>query len=387
MTVLLASTARTKLLALALLGALVAVVSAVANVDGAPRTTALAVLAAAVAAGELLELRVDEAVPPLPLSYALFPVVAVRFDAPTYAVAVAAAVVAGAVLAGSSPSDVIDRASTRLAAAAAVLGAYRGVFAALDRREVVAVLLVALVAGSVAALAVDEATRRLRARPSALPGRGTLAWLALGSSGALMSLGYRGVDGEGVLGLWGVALFSLPLLATWYSFERLDMITRVSRQTVDALSLAPEFSGIVPFGHADRVAGIAVEMGRALRLPPLELHALDVAARLHHLGAVTLDAEQSVQFRNADVSATTGTMLRDIATLQVPRSIIEGRAGTASSVLRVANSYDELVSADGVGVDDAIAQLRSGAEHAHDAVVVEALVAVVERHDTFDLRD
>jgi hypothetical protein len=365
-TVLLASTARTKLLALALLGALVAVVPAVANADGAPRTTALAVLAAAVAAGELLELRVDEAVPPLPLSYALFPVVAVRFDAPTYAVTVAAAVVAGAVLAAASPSDAIDRASTRLVAAAAVLGAYRGTFAA---------------------LAVDEAARRLRARPSALPGRGTLAWLALGSSGALMSLGYRGVDGEGVLGLWGVALFSLPLLATWYSFERLDMITRVSRQTVDALSLAPEFSGIVPFGHADRVAGIAVEMGRALRLPPLEVHALDVAARLHHLGAVTLDAEQSVQFRNADVSATTGTMLRDIATLRVPRSIIEGRAGTASSVLRVANTYDELVSADGVGVDDAIARLRSGAEHAHDAVVVEALVAVVERHDTFDLRD
>ena len=95
--------------------------------------------------------------------------------------------------------------------------------------------------------------------------RGRLAWLAIASSGMLMAIGYRGVDGDGRVGIWGPLLFSTPLLAAWYAFERLDSATRSYRQTIEALAMAPELGGMVPPGHAERVADAGVGDGRAAR--------------------------------------------------------------------------------------------------------------------------
>ena len=82
-----------------------------------------------------------------------------------------------------------------------------------------------------------------------------------------MAIGYRGVDGMGEVGIWGPLLFSTPLLAAWYAFERLDSATRAYRQTIEALAMAPEFGGIVPPGHSQRVAVLVVgDGGRARRV-------------------------------------------------------------------------------------------------------------------------
>jgi hypothetical protein len=339
----------------------------------------LLVLAAAVVLGEVLLLRIGEPCP-LPLSYAVYPVIAVRFEAVPFGVAVGVASLVGIALAHVPVLELARRVLARSLVAAAVFATYRGVLAVFDHRERVGVVLGALVAAAVAAVVVDEVARRALHRSSAFAGRGRLAWLALGSSGALMALGYRGVAGRGGLGLWGVLLFASPLLAAWYSFARLDAITRVARQTIDALSLAPEFGGVVPPGHAERIATLAVEVGRALRFSPSDLAALDTAARLQQLGAVTLDGDDMVEFRSADVSTMTGVMLRDIATLAEPRAVIEGRAGVASAVLRVANEYDDLTTTHDLRGIDAIEVLRSGPVHAYDPVVVDALALVVKRH-------
>ena len=80
---------------------------------------------------------------------------------------------------------------------------------------------------------------------------GRSADLALVTGGMLMSVGYRGIGGLEGMGLWGPLLFSIPLLAAWYSFERLASIRRTYEQTISALSVVPELAGLVRAGHAD----------------------------------------------------------------------------------------------------------------------------------------
>jgi hypothetical protein len=41
----------------------------------------------------------------------------------------------------------------------------------------------------------------------------------------LMAIGYRGVDGDGRIGIWGPLLFATPLLVGWYAFDRRDAAT------------------------------------------------------------------------------------------------------------------------------------------------------------------
>ena len=76
-----------------------------------------------------------------------------------------------------------------------------------------------------------------------------------------MAIGYHGVDDEGEFGIWGPILFFTPLLAAWYAFERLDSATLAYRQTIEALAMAPELGGLVPAGHSERVASLAVVDG------------------------------------------------------------------------------------------------------------------------------
>jgi hypothetical protein len=320
-------------------------------------TVSLVLLGTAIALGEVLVLRIGLPCP-LPLAYAWYPVVAARCSAPAFAVTVAAGTVVGIIASRSVSGDAARKLLGRVTVAAAVIVGYRLTFAAYDHREATSAVLAALAVAAFAAVAADELVRVVTRRPSAFAGRGLLAWLTVGSSGALMALGYRGIDGRGIVGLWGVLLFATPLLAAWYAFERLDKITRISSQTVEALSLVPEFAGIASVGHGERVATVAVHMGEWLGLGAHELTALDTAARLHHLGEVTLDG--------------------DLDELRAPRSIIDGEAGTASAVLRVADAYDELVAGREVRGPAAIDALRSAPEDAYDPVVVDALVAVVE---------
>ena len=51
---------------------------------------------------------------------------------------------------------------------------------------------------------------------------GRMADLALVTSATLMAISAMGVDGSGGMGLWGPAVFTIPLLAAWYSYEHLD---------------------------------------------------------------------------------------------------------------------------------------------------------------------
>ena len=352
--------------------------------DPSGRAYALTLLAAGLVLGELFALRLEDR-DALPLSYAVLVVLASSFPLRDYAIAVASAEVVSLLL------RVTDRQRARyvvlfvirIAVAVATYAAYQGVWHLVGRREQVAPVLAALAAAAAAQLLVDiTASKLLRLGESFSP-RSRLAWLAVASSGMLMAIGYRGVDGSGRVGLFGPLLFSTPLLAAWYAFERLDAATRSYRQTIEALAMAPELGGMVPPGHAARVATLASAMGEQLGLGAADVRDLEMAALLHHLGQVTLD--EPADGRGVDpseVTAVTGAMLREIRPLVGAGEIVGGdvndpKRRLAAQALRLASEYDDLTARDNVPGNLAVESLRSAPAYVYDERVVVALERVL----------
>jgi hypothetical protein len=208
--------------------------------------------------------------------------------------------------------------------------------------------------------------------------RARLAWLAIASSGMLMAIGYRGVDGQGRVGIWGPLLFATPLLAAWYAFERLDSATRSYRQTIEALAMAPELGGMVAPGHAERVDALASAMGEQLGFAAPELNDLEMASLLHHLGQVMLDEPTESQ----DVATVTGAMLREIRPLAGAGDIVAGdpedpRRKLAAQILRLASQYDDLTVRDHVPGELALETLRSEPGYVYEPRVVTSLERVL----------
>ena len=353
-------------------------------VDTEGRADAVTFLAVGLVLGELLALRLEDR-GALPLSYAVLIVLASSFPLPQYAVAVLGAEFVSIVLRVTDRNRAwrITVFGVRLSVAAATFAAYRGVWHLVGKREEVAAVLVALAAAAAAQLVVDVIASKLFRLGASFSARGRTAWLAIASSGMLMAIGYRGVGGDGRLGLWSPLLFSTPLLATWYAFERLDSATRSYRQTIEALAMAPELGGMVPPGHAERVATLASAMGEELGLPMNDVRNLEMAALLHHLGQVTLDDpvdEHGVD--PAEVTAVTGAMLREIRPLVAAGEIIDGEVDDpkrklAVQALRLASEYDDLTVRDHVPGDLAVESLRSAPSYVYDERVVVALESVL----------
>jgi hypothetical protein len=352
--------------------------------DPEGRADALTILAAGLVLGELLALRLEDR-GALPLSYAVLVVLASSFTVREYALAVLGAEVVSILL------RITDRSRgwrltifvVRMTVAAATYAAYEGAWHLVGRREEVAAVLVALAAAAGAQLVVDVTASKVFKLGASFSTRGRLAWLAIASSGMLMAIGYRGVAGDGSLGLWGPLLFSTPLLAAWYAFERLDSATRSYRQTIEALAMAPELGGMVPPGHAERVAALASAIGEQLGLAAPEVRDLEMAALLHHLGQVTLD--DPVDAHGVDpgeVMTVTGAMLREIRPLVAAGEIVAGdvddpKRRMAVQALRLASEYDDLTVRDYVPGDLAVESLRSAPSYVYDERVVIALERVL----------
>jgi len=357
--------------------------------DPTGTTSALLLLTTCLVLGMLLVLRLENGTT-LPLSYAVFPVIASSFSLPRYAASVAGAELIFAVLRFTdNPARWrVQNILERLAVAGATVAVYGAVRSLTDYRETVPALLVCLGAAAVAQIPTDLAARWvLRLRPS-FSGRTRLAWLAIASSGVLMAIGYRGVGGAGHFGIWGPLLLSTPLLAAWYAFERLDAATRAYHQTIESLAMAPEFGGIVPEGHSTRVAALSVAMAAELGVSASDTRDLEMAALLHHLGQVTLDEPEDPTERipAAEVAAVTGAMLREIKPLAGAGDIVAGEASAprrrvAVQILRVASEYDDLTTRDGGESDGAIETLRSAPGYMYDARVLSALEHVINVRD------
>ncbi len=357
-----------------------------------PTVIRAAVLLAAIVLGELLVLRLEDGTG-IPTAYAPILVVVAGMSTREALVIGSAAVVLAAVIR-------IDRrgvrawiatAIQRALVGAAAFGAYRATFAGFGRTESIAAVLVALAAAATSMVVVDEIGRRAQGLGSGLSPRGTRAWSALIATGMLMALGYRGVDGRGGAALWSVGLFSIPLFAAWYSFERLAAVTRTHRQTLAALSMATEMAGFVPEGHGRRVADLCERLAHEVGIDSPEVEHVVAAAHLHHLGVVTMDDPPVARDPEGVplIADVTAAMLADIPALTEASRIVAGQGRyardlrgsgderLASQVLKVASDFDDLAEGDPSRARLALEALYASPGYVYDRRVLEALEAIV----------
>jgi hypothetical protein len=252
--------------------------------------------------------------------------------------------------------------------------------------------LVALATASVTPIVIAELARIVRERRVVISVRGRSADLALVTSAMLMAISDRGIDGRPGMGLWGPLIFTIPLLAAWYSYEQLNVIRRTYDQTIRALGSAPELGGIVRKGHAERVAAMAVATGSELGFSRHELEELETAALLHHLGQVCLDEPADGRAPEpASVAHAGAEILRNTPLLAPAGDIIAMEAmpyhatnrpqpsATAGQVLKVSSAFDELSGGDARSAPAALEALYSAPEYVYDERVLGALEVALDR--------
>ena len=353
----------------------------------------LAAIGGAIAAGELIELK-----PPLraalPISFA-FMVVLARQGTVREAALVLVVAELATFLVRSEPTSVEGRLglfAERLVEGLGAVLVYHGMADAVGSPATRGKLLFALAVAALAPIVIAEIARMLRERSLAIPAYGRMADVALVTSATLMAISATGVEGHGGMGLWGPAVFTIPLLAAWYSYEHLEVIRRTYDQTIRALGAAPELGGMVRDGHVERVADLTVAMGSTLGFSRHELTQLETAALLHHLGQVCLDEPddgrppEPVSVAQAGATILRGTQLLApagdiIASEWMPyRQSVSSRPSVMSGqILKVASAFDELSDGHPERAGLALEALCSAPEYLYDSRVLAALEMVLDR--------
>lgn len=253
--------------------------------------------------------------------------------------------------------------------------------------------LTALGGGALAVLGAHLAFRRLRREGSFRAAGGFAAWFAISASGVLMALAVEGAERTGgAMGLWGLIVFSVPVLATRWAFGRLQAIRSTYDQTIRMLSSIPEMGGRVRPGHARRVAALATAIGRELNLSRPTMDDLERAALLHSLGHVTLDDPEvrDRPVRADEVARATADVLLHDAGLEQPAELVaamarSGRPGAdptsevylAAHALRAAAAFEDVAGGDPARARTALDQMASAGPDVHDARVVDLLERMV----------
>jgi hypothetical protein len=208
----------------------------------------------------------------------------------------------------------------------------------------------------------------------------------------LMAISDRGINGSGGMGLWGPAIFTIPLLAAWYSYEQLNVIRATYDQTIRALGAAPELGGMVREGHAERVATIAVATGHELGFSRVEIESLETAALLHHLGQVCIDEPEDGRSPDPVAVAKAGAEILRVTPLLAPAGDIiaaeqlpyHEQIGAdpsllAAQVLKVTSAFDELSLGRNDCASSALEALYSAPASVYDARVLGALEIALDR--------
>jgi hypothetical protein len=223
----------------------------------------------------------------------------------------------------------------------------------------------------------------------------------------------------GPLGLWVLPIAAAPILVMQRALRRYAAVRATYQQTIRALSRMTDIAGYTDPGHARRVCRLALAMGRDLDLSEPELLDLEYAALLHDIGQLSLAdplpggatvlatpwVAADVAARGAEVVRQTGVLDRVARVLEAqplaynerggqPAEAAEesegGEAGPsapvadeserrAASILRVANDFEDLRTADpGPSAHvKALARIRRGIGDPYDPRAVESLTRLV----------
>jgi len=201
------------------------------------------------------------------------------------------------------------------------------------------------------------------------------------------------------LGPSAVPLFLTPLVLTLFAFRRYVGIRATYLQSIRTLARLTDAAGYTPRGHSERVAALAVAVGRELGLAERELLDLEYAALLHDIGQVALvdpiPGGATVLAAPADqrrIGADTVAIVRETGVLDDVAQILEHQMTPfrqlrelgeeiplPSRIIKVVNAYEDLA---GPGAprgarETAIERMYLGLGYEYDPYVVEALTRVL----------
>ncbi|QFR00226.1 HD domain-containing protein [Streptomyces phaeolivaceus] len=253
----------------------------------------------------------------------------------------------------------------------------------------VALLVVTALCDAVLAAAMAHSRTRwpfgplLRDELRALPGIGA----AVCATGVVMALAV------GVVGLWALPVFSLPLLLAQLSFRRYAAVRTTYRQTIASLARATEIAGYTPAGHARRVAVLSREVGRELGLGESDLTVLEYAALMHDIGQLSLvdpvPGGATAGLPAAEqrrIALLGGAVVRQTGVDAEVAVVVERQADpyreqpVGARIVRAVNAYEEKVREAGPGGPlRALAELRLGTARDYHPEVVESLARVLSR--------
>ena len=171
--------------------------------------------------------------------------------------------------------------------------------------------------------------------------------LALLCASALIVVGFR-VDGAA-----GSVIAGIPLVVTRFSFRRHAAARQTYEQTAVALGTLPEVAGFASLGHAERTAGFADLLAARLGLDPKTSADVRTAARLHHIGEVSMHhPDANAGFATPDeLGAVSTEILKDTGFLADVAPLVEEiltapieTVGLPAAVVRVASTMDDLAS-------------------------------------------
>jgi hypothetical protein len=189
---------------------------------------------------------------------------------------------------------------------------------------------------------------------------------------------------------WLLVFAALPLMITWYSFERYAAARRTYEQTIQALGIVPELAGHVAIGHGERTAAYVRTLAVALDLAPDKREHVIVAARLHHVGHVAVpDCEETrPAIEDSLVAAASARILRLSGFLPEIADLVEALAAPDAddailAILRVASAFDDLVGEAPDRARGALAILDGRAEGRAWSRVVDTLRSLVETDAAF----
>ena len=220
-----------------------------------------------------------------------------------------------------------------------------------------------------------------------------------------VALGVTGVAIAAVIqaaGVWGSALFVLPLLVARQTYQQSVKLRAAYADTISSLVAALEAKDVYTKGHSVRVAEYTVMIAAEMGFAPDRMRRIEQAALLHDLGKVGVsrrvlakearltDGEFEEIKRHPDIGAHIVADVPYLADL-VPmiehhHTWYDGRGyGGASGdeipiearILTVADSYDAMTSArpyrGAMSHEDAMAELRRNSGTQFDPDVVAAI--------------
>lgn len=219
---------------------------------------------------------------------------------------------------------------------------------------------------------------------------------AIGASGMLIALAAQ------EMAVWALPVVAVPIMLTQFAFRRYAAIRETYHQTIRSLSRLTEVAGYTETGHASRVAGLSVAVGRDLGMTEPAITELQFAALVHDLGQLSLPEpipggatlivsrpeQRQIAQLGADVIRQTG-VLDEVATI-VERQAEPYRRATlradsqvplGSRIIKAVNAYDDLVgeSRRPERQLEALERLRLGVAYEYDPKVVDSLSRVLDR--------